>query len=219
MESLRLLLRENAPTLDEIPPALVDSIESSTGICKQDINTYIERVRRKVPFALREAYLSRTHRRQSPVKHCKTPEERRRNSTDGAMHFDLDPAESVHWNFPVPLTDGTGDMTLRNMAVTVDPSHEIMQFQFDADIRVQLHEAPLRLRKDSRCVDYRAESEMQTDSHSTVCVAVQTEMDEGSPSISACFSGRIKPHSSSDFALPPAVVPQYPVSLVCCILQ
>lgn len=195
------MLCEHAPTLEMVTPDLIESLESSTGICKVSIDAYIERIRRKIPFAYREAYLSRPTSRYSPAD---SPEGSRRNSTEGIMHFDVDPNESIHWNFPVPLTDGTGDMTLRNMVVTVDVAHELLQLQFDADIRVQVDE-PLRLRKDSRDVDPRVD------------VSMQTDMDPVIPRFVARFSGRVMPHSSSTLDTP------HPISRqradACCVLH
>ena len=214
-ESLRLLLRENAPTLEGVTPELVESMEASTGICKVAIHAYVERVRRKVPFALREAYLSHPRRRRSSGK---TPEERRRDSTDGSMHFDVDPAESIHWNFPVPLTDGTGDMTLRNMSIIVNVAHELMQFQFDADIRIQV-DTPRRLRKDSRCIDTRVDAEVQTESQSTACAAVQTDSQDGPPRFAACFNGRVQSHSSCNSLDPVHVAVRPNPESYCCMLQ
>ena len=184
----------------------------STGINKIDINTYIERVHRKFPFALREAYLSCDGRRMS---HSKAYEVRRRDSVIGFMYFDVDPDESIHWNFPVPLTNGTGDMTLRHMSIIVDVAHDIMQFQFDADIRVQVDETP-RLRRDSRCIDSKVDADTQTESRITACAGTQTDPETGPPRFAALFSGRILSHSSICFT---RVNPVSEPAGVCCTLQ
>ena len=210
-ESHRLKLHEASP-LDT--PGTVQ--EDSTDIRKVDINSYIERVHRKVPFGLREAYMTNPRRRSS---YSKSHEERRRNSTDGCMHFDVDPAESIHWNFPVPLTDGTGDMTLRNMSINVDAGHEIMQLQFEADIRVQVNETP-RLRKDSRSVDGRIETDMQTESRVMVCAEVQTDSVMMIPPLfAACFSGRVLSHHSSILDRAELVPEPVKGGSICCTLQ
>ena len=166
---------EHAPTLETVTPVLLESIESS-----MPVNAYIERVRRKVPFVCRE---------YSPGISC--------NSTEGIMHFDVGPDESVHWNFPVPLTDGTGDMTLRNMVVTLDVAHKLLHFQFDADIRVQVY--------------------MPNDDVNMACASVQTEADPVIPRFAARFNSRVLPHSISTLDTPRPI--SRPLGDACCILH